>query len=386
MPGVLGIARDPERRRGRGDDVRPGPSAHATRCASRGTPGPNAGALRRADPRRSSPRPPRRSSRRRSAASSIDARRSTSRSRRTRRSRCTRASPTSERDRAEIWYGAKSPIVASQEVAAAVGLPADRVTLHVVRAGGSFGHRLFFEPAIEAAQVSKALGRPIKLMWTRNDDMRHGRMRPASHHKVRATLPARQRAHLRAPPRDVARRLLPRSRRGALGAAGFSVLSPGVTQTVFALSQNVPYDFGVGDADAHRRAARVPDRIVALDLLGPDLDRERDHGRRDRAGARTPIRVAFRRKKLTSARTRAVLDQVASAGQWGRSMPAGHGAGRRDPRGVQVGGRVSRRDRLPRSHGAARHEGRVRGRRRSRDQSARSRGAGAGRARPTGCR
>ena len=36
--------------------------------------------------------------------------------------------------------------------------------------------------------MSKALGRPIKLMWTRNDDMRHGRMRPASHHKVRATL------------------------------------------------------------------------------------------------------------------------------------------------------------------------------------------------------
>ena len=35
--------------------------------------------------------------------------------------------------------------------------------------------------------MSKALGRPIKLMWTRNDDMRHGRMRPASHHKVRAT-------------------------------------------------------------------------------------------------------------------------------------------------------------------------------------------------------
>ncbi len=60
-------------------------------------------------------------------------------------------------DRAEIWYGAKSPIVASQKVAEAVGLPANRVTLHVVRAGGSFGHRLFFEPAIEAAQISKAL-------------------------------------------------------------------------------------------------------------------------------------------------------------------------------------------------------------------------------------
>ena len=54
-------------------------------------------------------------------------------------------------------------------------------------AGGAFGRHLFGESAIEAALVSQALGIPIKLMWTRNDDMRHGRLRPASHHKVRAT-------------------------------------------------------------------------------------------------------------------------------------------------------------------------------------------------------
>ena len=70
-------------------------------------------------------------------------------------------------DRAELWLPSKSPIVAAQSVAAALGLPADRVTLHVVRGGGSFGRRLFFDPAIEAAQVSKAVGRPVRLMWTR---------------------------------------------------------------------------------------------------------------------------------------------------------------------------------------------------------------------------
>ena len=90
-------------------------------------------------------------------------------------------------DRAELWLPSKSPIVAAQSVALALGLPADRVTLHVVRGGGSFGRRLFFDPAIEAALVSRAVGRPVRLLWTRADDMHHGRLRPASHHRARAT-------------------------------------------------------------------------------------------------------------------------------------------------------------------------------------------------------
>ena len=103
----------------------------------------------------------------------------------------------------------------------------DAVTLHVVRGGGSFGHRLFFEPAIEAAQVSKAIGRPVKLMWTRNDDMRHGRMRPASHHKVRAThllgsVLAYEHRHA-----DPAGRLLATASARRSRGAGFDVLSVG---------------------------------------------------------------------------------------------------------------------------------------------------------------
>jgi isoquinoline 1-oxidoreductase beta subunit len=68
-------------------------------------------------------------------------------------------------DRAELWLASKSPIVAAQTVALALGLPADRVTLHVVRGGGSFGRRLFFDPAVEAALVSRAAGRPVRLLW-----------------------------------------------------------------------------------------------------------------------------------------------------------------------------------------------------------------------------
>jgi isoquinoline 1-oxidoreductase beta subunit len=228
-------------------------------------------------------------------------------------------------DRAELWYGAKSPIVASQEVAAAVGLPADRVTMHVVRAGGSFGHRLFFEPAIEAAQVSAALRRQIKLMWTRNDDMRHGRMRPASHHRVRAT-------HLLGNVLAYEHRMatLPVDFSHGLGEAlsgvGFDVLSTGATQTVFQLSQRVPYGFGV----ATQLLSEVPiafptgswrsiysgQAAVVNEVMVDEIARAL---RKDPA--------ALRRQRLTSARTRAVLDQVVVDGRWGRVMPAGTAQG-----------------------------------------------------------
>lgn len=95
-------------------------------------------------------------------------------------------------DRAEIWSGLKSPIVAQAAIAKAVGLPVSKVEVHVVQSGGSFGRRLFHDAALEAAVVSKRSGRPVRLMWSRIDDMRHGRMRPATHHRIRATYAAGQ--------------------------------------------------------------------------------------------------------------------------------------------------------------------------------------------------
>lgn len=228
-------------------------------------------------------------------------------------------------DRAEVWFGAKSPIVAAQKVAAAVGLPQQAVTLHVVRSGGSFGHRLFFEPAIEAAQISKALGRPIRLMWTRNDDMRHGRMRPASHHRVRATsllgnvlTYEHRQATL---PVDFSHGL-----GEALSGAGFDVLSRGATQSVFELSQKVRYRFGavtqllsdvpLAFPTGSWRSIYSGQTATVNEVMIDEIAR-----------ALRVDPVAFRRSKLSTDRTRAVLDRVTSSGQWGRSMPAGAAQG-----------------------------------------------------------
>ncbi|MFC8453546.1 molybdopterin cofactor-binding domain-containing protein [Kitasatospora sp. NPDC057223] len=230
-------------------------------------------------------------------------------------------------DRAELWFSSQSPIVAQQTIAAAIGLPQDAVTVHVVRGGGSFGRRLFFDAALEAAQVSQAAGRPVKLMWTRNDDIRHGRMRPAGHHRIRATHALGQVLTYEHRVATVATDF----RHGlgeALTAAGFGVSAGGVSlsQAFFLLTEKVPYELGVTTQllaevplDMHTGSwrsvysgtVRVADEIMVDEIA--------------RALGQDP--VAFRRARLGSAHARAVLDTVAAAGRWGRPMPPGHAQG-----------------------------------------------------------
>jgi len=75
-------------------------------------------------------------------------------------------------------------------VAAAVGLPVDRVHIQVTRLGGGFGRRLLSDYAAEAAVVSKAIGGPVQVVGTREDDMRHDYYRPAGARRLRAGLDA----------------------------------------------------------------------------------------------------------------------------------------------------------------------------------------------------
>jgi isoquinoline 1-oxidoreductase beta subunit len=70
------------------------------------------------------------------------------------------------------------------------GLPVERVVIHTPLIGGSFGRRLEPDFAVEAALVSRELGRPVQVVWTREDDFHHGLFGPPSKHRVRAALDA----------------------------------------------------------------------------------------------------------------------------------------------------------------------------------------------------
>ncbi len=92
----------------------------------------------------------------------------------------------------EAWYGCQFPGVDHKVIADSMGLPLEKVKVNVLFAGGSFGRRAqpTGDVAAEAAAALKALGREasIKLMWTREDDMRGGRYRPLIVHRVRGAL------------------------------------------------------------------------------------------------------------------------------------------------------------------------------------------------------
>jgi isoquinoline 1-oxidoreductase beta subunit len=76
--------------------------------------------------------------------------------------------------KAEIWAPVQSPFGARNDVAKALGLDVANVTLNVTLLGGGFGRKSKADYATEAALVSKAVGAPVKLQWTREDDIQHG--------------------------------------------------------------------------------------------------------------------------------------------------------------------------------------------------------------------
>ncbi len=226
---------------------------------------------------------------------------------------------------AELWFPSKSPNAAKAAIAAAIGLPEDAVTCHVIRSGGSFGRRLFFDPAVEAAQISQRTGRPVKLLYTRADDMHHGRMRPVSHHKVRATTllgSVRTYEHrVATAPLDLRHGL-----GDALTAAGANTYPGGTSQTIFHLTQKMPYDFGVETYLLNEVPLVVPTSswrsvysgtvAVADEIMVDEIARKL---------GRDPL--AFRQATVSDPRGRAVLDKVAGVGQWGRTMPRGFAQG-----------------------------------------------------------
>ncbi len=93
-----------------------------------------------------------------------------------------------QQDRAEIWVPTQSPQWAQSEAATALGLSQEKVTLHATLAGGGFGRRLMPEFVVEAAQIAKAVNAPVKMMWTREEDMQHDFYRPASYHRMTAAI------------------------------------------------------------------------------------------------------------------------------------------------------------------------------------------------------
>jgi isoquinoline 1-oxidoreductase beta subunit len=228
---------------------------------------------------------------------------------------------------AEIWSSLKAPILAQETIAQRLGLPTEAVVVHVVLGGGSFGRHLFSDAAQEAAEISQALGKPVKLMWHRTDDFRHGRTHPMAVSRIQATY--------------LGSNVLTFEQRHTSVSTDFthgfgeiitSQLAElpfgnlGYAETIFELTQNVPYSFGAVDQVLNEvdmgfhtgsmRNIYSPDVTTALELIVDQI-----------ASGMSMDPYTFRRTFLPDARSRAVLDKAAEVGNWGRTMPAGTAQG-----------------------------------------------------------
>ena len=90
--------------------------------------------------------------------------------------------------RCEVWVGAQNPLGFKHEVAEALGFEADNVRVHQHYMGGGFGRRANADVAVQAAKIAAAAEVPVKLIWSREEDMQHDHYRPAVASKFKAAI------------------------------------------------------------------------------------------------------------------------------------------------------------------------------------------------------
>lgn len=87
-------------------------------------------------------------------------------------------------DGLELWAGTQWPSRAVADAAAAAGVKPDKVKFHHLTMGGGYGRNAFIEYAVDATQLSKAVGKPVKMIQSREDDLANGRFRPMTAQRV----------------------------------------------------------------------------------------------------------------------------------------------------------------------------------------------------------
>jgi len=91
-------------------------------------------------------------------------------------------------DGAEAWVPTQAPQWAQDIIAGVSKLPRDKIRVNTTLMGGGFGRRYMADFVMEAAQISKQTGKPVMVLWTREDDMQHDFYRPASYHHFSGAL------------------------------------------------------------------------------------------------------------------------------------------------------------------------------------------------------
>lgn len=243
----------------------------------------------------------------------------------------------------EIWAPSQAPQGALESVAKHLGLDTKDVTLHLTLLGGGFGRKSMADFISEAALVSRAMdGKPVKLQWTRDDDIHHDYYHTVSVERIESVLDAagKPTAWLH---RSAAPTIASTFTVGAMGKAPFeagmtainipyqipsirleSADVPAHTRIGWFRSvSNIPHAFAVQSfvAELAHQARRDP-KDYLLELIGPprkiDPTTLSDSWNYNESPDVYP---------LDTGRMRRVIEEAARRANWGRKLPKGHGLG-----------------------------------------------------------
>jgi isoquinoline 1-oxidoreductase beta subunit len=226
-------------------------------------------------------------------------------------------------DRCEVWAGSQIQTLDQGTIAHVLGLTPDKVELHTLPAGGSFGRRAtpVADVAGEAASVVKAIGgrAPVKLVWTREDDIRGGRYRPLFVHRLRGGLDATGRI-VAWEHRIVGQSFLK-------GTPFEGLIKDGIDATSTEGAANLPYTIPNFACELHSPVVGVPTlwwRSVGHTHTAYSTETFLDE--LAHAAKRDPFEL--RRELLAGhPRHKAVLELAASKAGWGTPLPAGRARG-----------------------------------------------------------
>ncbi|VXB91291.1 molybdopterin cofactor-binding domain-containing protein [Massilia sp. 9I] len=90
----------------------------------------------------------------------------------------------------ELWAPTQNPGSGQALVTTTFGIPKEKITLHIIRSGGGFGRRLSSDFIVEATAIAQKVAAPVKLTWTREDDLQHDHFRPGGFHFLRGGVDA----------------------------------------------------------------------------------------------------------------------------------------------------------------------------------------------------
>ena len=230
----------------------------------------------------------------------------------------------------EIWAPTQNPGSGRALVASTLGVSPDKVTIHMTRCGGGFGRRLSNDYMVEAAAISREVGRPVKLVCNRQQDIQHDIYRPGGYHNFKAAL-------------DTNGKLIGFRDHFVTFANGDKVAGSadlGLDQFPAHYVPNLQFAISMMQLNAPTGPMRAPgsnafgfvfesfmDEIAHTAKVDPVQFRLDLYGRGPRQLEPPPARFGLHIPPFTAERAAGVLRLVAEKSGWGRQLPAGTGMG-----------------------------------------------------------